>query len=178
MDSDGQAVQSGSLGLQISNAIGRLHKEFTGRGPTKVRTYVFDNLVACVLEGGLTRAEHTVRAHSGDTLVMEMRLQLQAAMGEAITEAVANLTGRKVRSFMSANDPDADLQVEFLLLANDSSTEERAGGPRLRDRRSKAIQAAEELKEDSAAVAAETAQVLRSLASHEDSQPGSVGFTG
>src|SRR5438270_3507903 len=107
----------GSLSLQVSNAVGRLHKEFVGRGPTKVRTYIHDDLIVCVLEGGFTRAEQTIRAHSGDTLVIEMRLRLQAAMRSAIVDTVEGIVGRSVRSFMSANDPSQGLQVELMLMS-------------------------------------------------------------
>jgi uncharacterized protein YbcI len=105
-----------SLALQISNTIGRLHKEQVGRGPTKVRTYIDEDLIVCVLEGGLTRAEQTVRDHAGGADVAAMRRRLQSAMKPGIVEAVEALVGRRIRSFMSANDPDRDLQVEVMLL--------------------------------------------------------------
>jgi uncharacterized protein YbcI len=111
-----QWPSSGSLALRVSNALGRLHKEFVGRGPTKVRTYIEEDLIVCVLEGGFTRAERTVRQYSGDEPVIEARLRLQAAMRPAMLDAVQTIVGREVRSFMSANDPSEDLQVEVMLL--------------------------------------------------------------
>jgi hypothetical protein len=51
----------------------------------------------------LTRAERTLQSALGDEPVVEMRLQLQAAMRSAIFEAVQAILGREVRSFMSAN---------------------------------------------------------------------------
>jgi uncharacterized protein YbcI len=105
-----------SPALQISNALGRLHKELAGRGPTKVRTHIDEDLIVCVLEGGLTRAERTVRDHAGGTAVVEIRHRLQSAMRAGIREAVEEILGRRVESFMSANDPDRDLQVEVMLL--------------------------------------------------------------
>jgi uncharacterized protein YbcI len=107
---------AGSPVLQISNSIGRIHKEFVGRGPDRVRTYVDDDLVVCILEGGFTRAEQSVREHVGETTVLELRVQLQEAMKLAMIDAVEGILGRRVRSFMSANDFDANVQVEVLLL--------------------------------------------------------------
>lgn len=106
----------GPLALQISNAIGRLHKQFVGRGPTKVHTHIDGDLVVCLLEGGLTPAERAVRAHAGDAGVMEMRAHVQAAMRQAIADAVEAIVGRSVRSSMSANDPGEDVQVEVIML--------------------------------------------------------------
>lgn len=116
--------QSASPALLISNAVGHLHKQFAGRGPTAVRTHIDGDFVACVLAGGLTRVEETVREHAGDRPVVEIRLRLQAAMRHAISRAVEEILGRTVRSFMSANDPARDLQVEIMLLerADDSPT--------------------------------------------------------
>jgi uncharacterized protein YbcI len=111
----------GSAALQISNAIGRIHKDYIGRGPDRVRTHIEENVVVCLLEGGFTRAEHAVREHSGGTVVIEMRLRLQGAMRQSISEAVEEVMGRRVRSFMSANDPDHDVQAEIMLLDQEPS---------------------------------------------------------
>ena len=115
-DLDASSQPGGPPALRIANAVGRLHKELAGRGPTKVRTYIQEDMVACVLEGGLTRAEQTVLEHAGTGPVVEMRLRLQAAMRPSIVEIVEGILGRSVRSFMSANDPGSNLQVETLLL--------------------------------------------------------------
>jgi uncharacterized protein YbcI len=111
----------GSPALQISNAVGRIHKDYIGRGPDRVRTHINENVVMCLLEGGFTRAEQAVRDHAGGTVVIEMRLRLQGAMRRSITEAVEQITGRRVRSFMSANDPDHDAQAEIMLLDEERS---------------------------------------------------------
>lgn len=106
-----------SRSLQISNAVGRIHKQLVGRGPSRVRTYINDDLVVCVLEGGFTRAEQTLCDHSGKLPVVEIRLRLQEAMKEVIIESVERVIGRPVRSFMSSNDPTNDVQAEVMLIA-------------------------------------------------------------
>ena len=102
--------------LEISNAISRLHKEFIGRGPTNSRTTIDGNLVVCLLEGGYTRAEQTLGANDKADLVAAGRLGLQDAMRQAMIAAVEQITGRRVYSFMSANDLDQNLQVEVFVL--------------------------------------------------------------
>jgi uncharacterized protein YbcI len=103
--------------LEISNAISRLHKEFIGRGPTNSRTTIDGNLVVCLLEGGYTRAEQTLGANDKADLVAAGRLGLQDAMRQGMIAAVEQITGRRVHSFMSANDLEQNLQVEVFVLA-------------------------------------------------------------
>jgi uncharacterized protein YbcI len=102
--------------LEISNAISRLHKEFIGRGPTNSRTTIDGNLVVCLLEGGYTRAEQTLTANDKGDIVAAGRLGLQDAMRQAMIAAVEQITGRRVYSFMSANDLEQNHQVEVFVL--------------------------------------------------------------
>ena len=85
----------------ISNAMVGLKKEFYGKGPTKAKTYVNDNYVLCVLQGGLTRNEETLIAAGQERLVREYRLRFQEAMADATTEAVERLTGCNVLGYHS-----------------------------------------------------------------------------
>jgi|SRR5579884_807760 len=107
---------SGSDAMRVSNAIGRIHKELVGRGPDRVRTHIEEDVVVCVLEGGFTHVEQSLRDHVGAGAVVELRVHVQEAMKRAVIEAVESILGRPVRSFMSTNDPGANVQAEVLLL--------------------------------------------------------------
>jgi uncharacterized protein YbcI len=120
---------SGTRALEISNAISRLHKEFVGRGPTNARTTIDGDMVVCLLEGGYTRAEQTLTANDNADLVAAGRLGLQDAMRQAMIAAVEQTTGRRVHSFMSANDLKRNLQVEIFVLALESDTQDGAAIP-------------------------------------------------
>ncbi len=85
----------------VSNAMVGLMKEFYGKGPTKAKTYINDNYVLCVLQGGLTRNEETLLAAGQEMLVREYRLRFQEAMADATTEAVERLTGCNVLGYHS-----------------------------------------------------------------------------
>ena len=85
----------------VSNAMVGLKKEFYGKGPTKAKTYINDNYVLCVLQGGLTRNEETLLAAGQEMLVREYRLRFQEAMADATTEAVERLTGCNVLGYHS-----------------------------------------------------------------------------
>lgn len=170
-DAEVERSQGGVLGLQISNALGRIHKELVGRGPEKAQTFIDDDLVVCVLEGGLTRAERTLQGQVGDEPVVELRLQLQAAMRAAIVDAVQSILGREVRSFMSANDPAQDLQVEVLVLAHACDQKPISAREELASRRRQAVERTRSLREDHAALKAEQAQAFKSLRRRSD-RPG------
>jgi uncharacterized protein YbcI len=106
-----------SRSLELSNAISRLHKQFIGRGPTNSRTTLDGDLVVCLLEGGFTRAEQTLSDNDKSELVVAGRVGLQESMRQAMIAAVEEITGRRVRSFMSANDLDQNLQAEIFVLS-------------------------------------------------------------
>ena len=66
-----------NLRLTISNELVRIKKELYGKGPTKAKTYINDNYVFTVLEGGLTRNEETLLAAGEHRLVREFRLRFR-----------------------------------------------------------------------------------------------------
>ena len=69
----------------------------------------------------VTRAEQTLDETDKGYVVAAGRLGLQEAMGDEMIEAVQSVLGRPVRSLMSANDVERDLQVEVFVLEPGSS---------------------------------------------------------
>jgi uncharacterized protein YbcI len=116
-----RAEPGGSPSLEISNAMARLHKQYVGRGPTNSRTTIDGDLVVCLLEGGYTRAEQTLEDNDKGDLVAAGRLGLQEAMRQAMVEAVQEILGRSVLSFMSANYLKRNLQIEVFVLTSAGS---------------------------------------------------------
>jgi len=53
-----------SVGRRISHAMVGLKKDFYGKGPTKAKTFIHDEYVFVVMEGGLTRNDSGMRARS------------------------------------------------------------------------------------------------------------------
>jgi uncharacterized protein YbcI len=157
--------------LEISNAMVGLHKERFGRGPTKARTHVFDDLVICVLEGGLTRVERTLQEHGREQIVEDTRAELQHALRDEMVALVERAFGRTVRSFMSATDSRADVQIEAFLLASEIPEPRAAARPEsLRERVAAAQQTAHEMREEQRALRAEQKQVRESLHHHVEGQ--------
>jgi uncharacterized protein YbcI len=104
------------LRADISNAMVGLMKEFYGKGPTKAKTYINDNYVFCVLQGGLTRNEETLLAAGEEGLVRQYRLRFQEAMADATTEAIERLTSRKVLGYHSQIVFDPEHAFEIFVL--------------------------------------------------------------
>lgn len=105
-----------SLQLSISNAIVGFLREYTGRGPTKARTSIRDNVVLVMLEQTLTKGEQVLVKQGRTEHVLALRHEYQEAMREESSAKVAELTGRNVIAFMSANHVDPDLGSEIYVL--------------------------------------------------------------
>ncbi|HEX8103710.1 MAG TPA: DUF2294 domain-containing protein [Solirubrobacteraceae bacterium] len=116
--SGGVAMERPGSGIrsQISNAMVGLKKRYYGKGPEKAKTFINDNYVFCVLEGGLTRNEETLLAAGQATLVREYRLHFQAVMERTTTEALEAITGRKVLGYHSQIVFDPDRSFEIFVL--------------------------------------------------------------
>jgi len=93
-----------------------LKKRFYGKGPTKAKTYINDNYVLCVLQGGLTRNEETLLEAGEETLVRQYRLRFQEVMAPPTTEAIERLTGRRVISYHSQITFHPDYGFEIFVL--------------------------------------------------------------
>jgi uncharacterized protein YbcI len=106
----------GSLPSAISNAIRQLIADYTGRGPTRARTSIRDNLVVVLLEDTLTKGERRLVSKGRDDRVIDYRREFQDAMREDAIASVEELTGRKVAAFMSANHIAPDLAAELFVL--------------------------------------------------------------
>ena len=97
----GEGDRRTSVLSEISNAMVGLMKSFYGKGPTKAKTFVNDNYVFCVMEGGLTRNEETLIERGHEDLVRTYRLCFQDAMTEPMVEAVQRITDRSVIGYHS-----------------------------------------------------------------------------
>jgi uncharacterized protein YbcI len=123
-------VPKGSVAAEISNATVKLMHEYTGRGPTKARTYMDENLITVVLEDTLTMGERSLVRDGRTNLVLATRKAFQQTMGSQLVAAVERYSGRKVRVFLSANHVDPDVAVEsFLLVPRDQSMDGSIGRP-------------------------------------------------
>ncbi len=91
----------GQMRAAISNAIVALMKEYYGKGPTAAKTYLNDEYVFTVLEGGLTRNEETM-IHAGEQdFVRLYRLKYQQVVRHQLIGVVQDITGTRVLDYHS-----------------------------------------------------------------------------
>jgi uncharacterized protein YbcI len=102
--------------VEISNAAVRLVRQYTGRGPTKAKTTITDDLVVIVMRDTLLQAERTLVEQGEGALVVNTRRRFQDAMREDYVAAVERLSGREVLAFLSDNVLDPDLAAEVFVL--------------------------------------------------------------
>lgn len=105
-----------SPAARISTAAVHLLREYTGRGPTKARTLINDDLVTIVLADTLTKGECKLVETGLADRVLELRGDFQMAMREDLVAVVEVNLERKVIAFMSQNHIDPDLAVEIFVL--------------------------------------------------------------
>src|SRR5436190_5567092 len=113
------SAERGTMLATISNTIVGLYKTFYGKGPTKARSYYLDDMVVCVLRGGLTRAELTLAQSGRAEAVTRQRAEFQAAVRDEFVAAVEAIVGRRVSAFMSTTHVDPEVSVEIFMLERD-----------------------------------------------------------
>lgn len=95
--------------LELSNTMVRLYAEQFGRGPSQARAcWCGDDALVVFLEDTLTPAEHNLVAMGEHQRLRDTRTYLQYASTRRFCEAVEQITGRKVRAFLSGIDTVAD----------------------------------------------------------------------
>ena len=106
-----------SKAAAISGHTVRVLREYTGRGPTKARTYLNDDVVTVVLQDTLTKGERSLVADELDELVLTMRKAFQGTMRHDLVNGIEEILGRKVQAFLSDNHIGPDFAVEVFVLA-------------------------------------------------------------
>jgi uncharacterized protein YbcI len=101
----------------ISSAIVNIFAEYYGRGPTKAKTYSFDNYVVTVLEDILTTVERTLVDRGEEALVRQVRLTFQEATADRFTSAVSEISGREVVGYHSQVTFNPSVGFEIFVLA-------------------------------------------------------------
>jgi uncharacterized protein YbcI len=116
MDPQAGSFDGGALNQAIANEIGHLLADFTGRGASKSRAFVHDDVVVCLLEHSLTKAEQNLIAAGEAEAVRRLRDVFQTSMETDLVAIVERLTGRRVRAFVSGSNVSTDTSTEVFLL--------------------------------------------------------------
>jgi uncharacterized protein YbcI len=93
--------QHGGRLAEVSNAVVGIFSECYGRGPTKAKSYIFDDYLVTVLDDILTTVENTLVENGHEDLVRRVRLTFQDAVRDRFIGAVEETLGRKVETYHS-----------------------------------------------------------------------------
>jgi uncharacterized protein YbcI len=109
--------QTGLMMVEVSNAMVRLYKELFGRGPTKAKTnFAGPDLIVSSLECSLTRIERLMVETGEHERLRDLRMHFQNLNKEQFIGTVEQITGRKVRAFVSGIDTEHDISTELFYL--------------------------------------------------------------
>jgi uncharacterized protein YbcI len=111
-----EATGLGEALAKITSALVSLHKEFYGKGPVKAKSFLVDDTVICILEGGFTIVERTLIDAGEEATVHNIRNRFQSVMRSQFSGVVEETLGREVRAYMSQVHTDPDVAVEMFML--------------------------------------------------------------
>jgi uncharacterized protein YbcI len=100
----------------VTNAIVRLHRQHYGKGPTRSKSYLLDDVLICVMQDVLTSAERTLAEAGGEERVRDTRLALADAMRDRFAAEVERIVGRRVLGFTSQVLVASDTAIEMFVL--------------------------------------------------------------
>jgi uncharacterized protein YbcI len=109
----------GGVRHAISDAFVGFYKDYYGKGPTRCRTYIEQDLVVVVMRDCYTRAEKTLIDAGMWREVREARHAWQNVMADRFRDRIEELTARRVEAFMSAAHHDPDITTEMFTLVRD-----------------------------------------------------------
>ncbi len=111
-----QQRESQGPSAKIATSTVQLLHQHTGRGPTKAKTTINENIVTVLLADTLTTGERTLVENGRADRVIQLRHDYQLVMCDGLVEMVERELDRKVIAFMSQNHIDPDLAVEVFVL--------------------------------------------------------------
>lgn len=108
--------QPGQPRAIISDALVQLVSRHFGKGPTRAKTYVFDDYVLCIFQDILTTSEKTLVQRGRADLVREYRLAFQEALAGEFRQVVEDALGRRVLTYHSQVVFEPDMGFEIFVL--------------------------------------------------------------
>ena len=85
------STAEGQLSAAISNAVVHFTREYTGRGPTKARTTIGNDMVVTRLEDTLTKGERSLADSGKRDMVLDIRRCFQMTMRQDLVAEIEKL---------------------------------------------------------------------------------------
>lgn len=99
----------------ISREMVKAMKTYYGRGPTKAKSYLLDDLLFVVMRGGTLQSEQTLLDAGFSDTVREFRQKFENVMGERLVGTVEQLTERRVLTYQSQILFDPQVVIEMFV---------------------------------------------------------------
>lgn len=115
-DQPGGSRPLGPLLAEVTNAVVHLHRIHYGKGPTRSKSYLMDDVLICVMGDVLTTVERTLIEAGEVDRVRDTRLAFQDAMQDVFKGAVEEILGRPVLGYTSQVLVDEAVAVELFVL--------------------------------------------------------------
>ncbi len=110
----------GEIEAEISNAMVRFEKEYMGRGPTEVKTYIIEDMVFVRLKGVLTKAEQQLtKGADGVELIKKVRSSLLENAKPLLYQVIKDITGMEVSSLHTDVSTKSGERVIIFTMAED-----------------------------------------------------------
>jgi uncharacterized protein YbcI len=106
----------GPILAEVTNAIVGLHREHYGKGPTRSKSYLLDDVLVCVMRDVLTTVERTLVEAGEHADVRDTRFAFEDAMRDRFVETVERIVGRRVLGFTSQILVSRDVAIEMFVL--------------------------------------------------------------
>ena len=114
--SDAEKAGQARFLSEIGRGLAELHTEYYGKGPARARTYMLNDTVICLLEGGFTTVERTLIADGNSEAVHHIRRSFQTTMEKPFKDVVEGASDRRVLAYMSQIHTSPDIAVELFVL--------------------------------------------------------------
>ena len=106
----------GALLAEVTNAVVQLHRSHYGKGPTRSKSYLLDDVLICVMSDVFTTVERTLIDAGEVDKVRQTRLAFEEAMRDRFAEAIEEIVGRRVLGFTSQVLVDRDVAIQLFVL--------------------------------------------------------------
>ena len=90
--------------------------ELYGKGPTSAKSHLIDDVLVCVLRGGLTTLEHGLIDGGQSSMVHDLRDAMPESMRQRFSDVVAEALGREVLAFLTQMHIDPPLVIDVFVL--------------------------------------------------------------
>jgi uncharacterized protein YbcI len=112
-----QTKTKGQIEAEVSDAMVKLQRERTGRGPNQAHTYILEDLLIVRMQEVLTPAERQLTGNPhGQSLVKQFHQQMHEIARKELEQIVESHTGCRVNSLHSDVSTKTGEQVSIFVL--------------------------------------------------------------